>query len=119
MDCSGALFQTVWNVLTHRAPDYGIKDYDVFYFDPDTSWDAENDVIVRAKHMFADVDAAIEVRNQARVHLWFEAKFGAPYAPLISRNRRHRSVPYAQCASGYSSRAATATKFMRRAASTT
>lgn len=80
---SGALFQTVWNVLTHRPPGYGIKDYDVFYFDPDTSWDAENDVIVRAKHMFADVDAAIEVRNQARVHLWFEAKFGAPYAPLF------------------------------------
>src|SRR5271170_8086659 len=79
---SGALFQTVWNVLTHRAPAYGIKDYDVFYFDPDTSWDAENAVIVRAKHMFADVGAVIEVRNQARVHLWYEAKFGAPYPPL-------------------------------------
>src|SRR5205814_1243127 len=24
----------------------------------------------------------VEVRNQARVHLWFEAKFGEPYAPL-------------------------------------
>jgi hypothetical protein len=79
---SGALFQTVWNALTHHAPGYGIKDYDVFYFDPDTSWDAENDVIQRAKHLFADVDAAIEVRNQARVHLWYEAKFGAPYPPL-------------------------------------
>jgi len=79
---SGALFQTVWNVQTHRAPSYGIKDYDIFYFDPDTSWDAENDVIVRAGHVFADVSAAIEVRNQARVHLWYEAKFGAPYPPL-------------------------------------
>lgn len=79
---SGALFQTVWNVLTHRTPDYGIKDYDVFYFALDTSWDAENDVIVRAKELFADVDAAIEVRNQARVHLWYEAKFGTPYPPL-------------------------------------
>jgi uncharacterized protein len=79
---SGALFQTVWNVITHRAPDYGIKDYDVFYFDSDTSWDAENDVIERAKRLFADVDAAIEVRNQARVHVWYEAKFGAPYPPL-------------------------------------
>ena len=79
---SGALFQTVWNVLTHRAPDYGIKDYDIFYFDPDTSWDAENAVIERAKRVFADVDAAIEVRNQARVHLWYEAKFGSPYPPL-------------------------------------
>jgi hypothetical protein len=24
----------------------------------------------------------VEVRNQARVHLWFEGKFGEPYAPL-------------------------------------
>ena len=24
----------------------------------------------------------IEVRNQARVHLWFEGKFGEPYEPL-------------------------------------
>lgn len=26
----------------------------------------------------------VEVRNQARVHLWFEQKFGEPYAPLTS-----------------------------------
>ena len=24
----------------------------------------------------------VEVRNQARVHLWFEGKFGEPYGPL-------------------------------------
>jgi uncharacterized protein len=24
----------------------------------------------------------VQVRNQARVHLWFEAKFGESYAPL-------------------------------------
>jgi hypothetical protein len=24
----------------------------------------------------------VEVRNQARVHLWFEGRFGEPYAPL-------------------------------------
>jgi hypothetical protein len=79
---SGAPFQTTWNVITGRPPEYGIKDYDLFYFDPDTSWDAEDRIIRRAKHIFRDVDADIEVRNQARVHLWFEKKFGAPYAPL-------------------------------------
>jgi hypothetical protein len=26
----------------------------------------------------------IEIRNQARVHLWYEAHFGTPYAPLRS-----------------------------------
>ena len=43
---SGAVFQTVWNVITGRPPEYGIKDYDIFYFDPDTSFAAE-DVVIR------------------------------------------------------------------------
>ena len=34
---SGCLVQSAWNGLTGRAVDYGISDYDVFYFDPDTS----------------------------------------------------------------------------------
>ena len=86
-DCwlvSGALFQTVWNVLTKRPPQHGIRDYDVFYFDPDTSWEAENTAIERAAQMFAGLDVKIEVRNQARVHLWYEEKFGRPYPPLSS-----------------------------------
>jgi uncharacterized protein len=77
---SGALFQTVWNGLTGRAPTYGIRDYDIFYFDPDTTWDAEDAVIRRAKTLFGDVE--IEVRNQARVHIWYAEKFGTPYPPL-------------------------------------
>jgi hypothetical protein len=39
-DCwitAGALMQSVWNAMEDRAPTYGIKDYDVFYFDPDRS----------------------------------------------------------------------------------
>ena len=63
---------------------HGIRDYDVFYFDADTSWSAENEVIERAAHLFADLNVSIEVRNQARVHLWYEEKFGLPYPPLKS-----------------------------------
>jgi hypothetical protein len=80
---SGAVYQTVWNHLTGRDPDYGVRDYDVAYFDPDTSWDAEDLVIKRAAAAFpAPLDAMVEVRNQARVHLWFEGKFKEPYSPL-------------------------------------
>ncbi len=42
---SGAIYQTVWNALTGRDAGYGIKDYDIGYFDPDTSWDAEDRAI--------------------------------------------------------------------------
>ena len=81
---SGCLVQTVWNVLTRRAVDHGIADYDVFYFDPDTSWEAE-DAVIRTLHArLAHLGARIEVRNQARVHLWYPAKHGLPYPPLTS-----------------------------------
>ena len=81
---SGAIYQTVWNALTGRDPDYGVKDYDLFYYDgADTSYEAEDVVIRRAAAACpADLAPLIEVRNQARVHLWFEQRFGEPYAPL-------------------------------------
>ena len=59
-------------------PTYGIKDYDIFYFDPDVSWEAEDRCIKRASALFADLPIEIELRNQARVHLWYEQKFGCP-----------------------------------------
>ena len=80
---SGCVYQTAWNHITGREPDYGLKDYDTVYFDPDTSWDAEDVYIRKAAAAFPPpLGAMVEVRNQARVHLWFEQKFGEPYAPL-------------------------------------
>ncbi|USQ96897.1 nucleotidyltransferase family protein [Caulobacter sp. RL271] len=83
---SGAVYQPVWNHLTGRDLTYGIKDYDVAYHDDsDTSYEAEDVVIQRVAAAFEPpLRDLVEVRNQARVHLWFEKKFGAdePYPPL-------------------------------------
>lgn len=80
---SGAIYQTAWNVLAQRDYDYGIKDFDLAYFDSDTSWKAEDDVIQWVRDTFtAPLDEMVEARNQARVHLWFEERFGEPYEPL-------------------------------------
>lgn len=79
---SGCLVQTVWNVLTGRACGHGISDYDIFYFDPDTSWQAEDQVIRRLQQQLVRFGAGIEVRNQARVHLWYPEKHGLPYPAL-------------------------------------
>jgi hypothetical protein len=81
---SGAVYQPVLNHLTGRPLDYGIKDYDLGYYDAsDLSYDAEDAVIRRVKAAFDEtLRSMVEVRNQARVHLWFEAKFGEPYTPL-------------------------------------
>lgn len=80
---SGAVYQSVWNAVTGRPLGYGVRDYDLGYFDPDVSWDAEDVVIRRVATAFEPpFREMVEVRNQARVHLWFEGKFGEPYAPL-------------------------------------
>lgn len=79
---AGCLFQTVWNVATDRPPTSGIKDYDIFYFDgTDLSWEAEDAVIKAGQEVFAGLPAEVEIRNEARVHLWYEQKFGVPCPP--------------------------------------
>jgi len=87
-DChlvAGCLFQAIWNRISGQAPDWGVKDYDVFYFDDaDLSWDAEDRVIRRVAEATADLPGTIEVRNQARVHLWYGEHFGADYPALRS-----------------------------------
>ena len=81
---SGAVYQPVLNHLTGRPLDYGIRDYDLAYFDAsDLSYEAEDRVIRRVRAAFDEpLRSMVEVRNQARVHLWFEAKFGEAYSPL-------------------------------------
>lgn len=82
---SGAIYNTVWNVLTGKPLNTGIKDVDLFYWDDsDLSYAAEDAVIRRGAELFADLPVPVEIRNQARVHLWYEAHFGTPYAPLKS-----------------------------------
>ena len=70
--------------MTGREPGYGIKDYDIFYFDPDTSWEAEDAAIKKAAKLFDDLDVEIELKNQARVHLWYRERFGLDYPALSS-----------------------------------
>ena len=83
---SGAIYQPVWNHMTGRPIDHGVRDYDLAYFDAlDISYEAEDVVIKRVAAAFeSPLKAMVEVRNQARVHLWFEDHFGEPYEPLTS-----------------------------------
>jgi hypothetical protein len=75
----------VWNHLAGRPSGHGVKDIDLFYFDvTDLSWEAEDAVIRTAAALFDGLPAPVEIRNEARVHLWFEERFGQPYPQLRS-----------------------------------
>src|SRR5215831_16119516 len=82
---AGCLYQTVWNVVTGQPAEAGVLDYDLAYFDDsDLSWEAEDTVIRSGSTVFAGLPAPVQIRNQARVHLWYEQKFGVPCAPHSS-----------------------------------
>ncbi|MBL8594878.1 MAG: nucleotidyltransferase family protein [Devosia sp.] len=82
---SGAIYNTVWNQLTDRPPLTGINDIDLFYFDAsDLSYEAEDRAIKRADQVFAGLPLPVQLRNQARVHLWYPERFGEPYPALTS-----------------------------------
>lgn len=76
---AGSLTQSVWNYVTDQNPENGIDDYDLVYCDnSDLSWEAEDAVIQRGAKLFEGLPTRVEIRNQARVHLWYTKKFGIP-----------------------------------------
>ncbi len=81
---AGGIAQTVWNVLHNFDSENGIKDYDLVYYDAnDISYEAEDVFIQKGKELFKDIPVLVEIRNQARVHLWYEKHFGYPIAQLL------------------------------------
>lgn len=71
--------------MTGRPTGTGINDYDLIYYDErELSKEAEQFTELRVRRLLPDLPAPVEVRNQARVHLWFEEYFGIPYTPLSS-----------------------------------
>lgn len=91
---AGALYQTVWNCLTGRQPSAGIKDYDIDYFDAaDLSAAGEEAVRHRAAELLGDLGVKLDVRNEARVHLWYEQRFGVPCPPYTSTEAAVATFP--------------------------
>ncbi|TVY53794.1 hypothetical protein LCER1_G003662 [Lachnellula cervina] len=79
---AGSVTQTVWNYVSGLDPGTGISDYDLVYYDAsDLSWEAEDRVIQASKKLFAGIAVEVEVRNQARAHLWYGEKYGVECVP--------------------------------------
>lgn len=74
---AGGIAQTVWNLRHGFNLENGIKDYDLVYYDAnDISYEAEDIFIQKGKEIFGDIPVLVEIRNQARVHLWYKKHFG-------------------------------------------
>ncbi len=103
-DCwlvAGCLAQTVWNNRFGLPAAHGISDIDIVYFDPsDRSAETEARHSNRIREVFSHLPVWLDVKNQARVHLWYESKFGYPIAPYGSGKDAINSFPTTATAVG-------------------
>lgn len=81
----GCISQTVWNYIAGKELSSDISDLDLAYFDlSDLSNEGESQCIDRVEELFQNSPIKIDVKNQARVHLWHEEHFGYPIPPYRS-----------------------------------
>jgi uncharacterized protein len=91
---AGAVAQTVWNYLHGFEPTHGISDYDVVFFDSgDLTESHEAAVEAEVLSLFGEHRAHLDVTNEARVHLWYERRFGRPLTPYRSVEHAIASWP--------------------------
>jgi uncharacterized protein len=82
---AGSIAQTIWNLGCGRSAELGLKDVDLIYFDDqDLSFDAEASHERRLRDLFRRLPIKLDVKNDARVHLWYEERFGYAIKPYLS-----------------------------------
>ena len=103
-DCwlvAGCLAQTVWNDAFGLPATHGISDIDLVYFDgSDLSEETEAGHATRVRALFADLGLWIDVKNEARVHLWYAEKFGNELTPYVSTEDAITTFPTTATAIG-------------------
>ena len=103
-DCwlaAGAVAQTVWNSKLGKPHDYGLRDIDLVYFD-DTNLtrEGEDAEAERLRGLFPDMPVNLDVKNEARVHLWYAERFGKTIAPYQSCKDAIKTFPTTATAFG-------------------
>lgn len=82
---AGCIAQTIWNSAHGKASQSDIADYDLVYYDPnDTTVESEQAIGREAELLVADLPVELDVKNQARVHLWYSGHFGYGIQPYTS-----------------------------------
>jgi hypothetical protein len=95
-DCyvgGSCISQTVWNLAHHKEPHADIKDIDLVYFDDDLSEEKEQHEQARISTIFQNNFIDIDLKNEARVHLWYRDVFGYDIQPYRSSEEAILTFP--------------------------
>lgn len=81
---AGCINQTVFNYYHDNKIDFGIEDFDIVYFDQDLSYEKEDEVIKYVTDLLKDIPMKLDIKNEARVHIWYGQKYGKNIEPYTS-----------------------------------
>lgn len=91
---AGGVAQTVWNLRHGFDAAAGIKDYDLVYSDlADLSEETERRFEDEVASRVADFGVEVDVKNEARVHLWYGQRFGRAIEPYNSAEQAIATWP--------------------------
>jgi uncharacterized protein len=98
---AGCITNTVWNDISGYPLEYGISDIDIVYYESeDLTVQSENRFEHIVAELLGDLQFKLDVKNQARVHLWYEDKFGFAIEPYRSLKEAIDSWPTTATAIG-------------------
>ena len=72
---AGCINQTIFNYYHNYDLDYGIGDYDIVYYDEDTSYEKEDIIIKDLKERLKHLDLKFDIKKEKRVHIWYNEKY--------------------------------------------
>ena len=81
---AGCINQTVFNYYHDYPLMNQIKDFDIVYFDSDTSYEKEDKIIKKINDLVQDLNIVCDIKNEARVHIWYASKYGKKIKPYTS-----------------------------------
>lgn len=81
---AGCINQTIFNYYHGYPLMNGIDDFDIVYFDSDVSYEKEDSIIKEINNLVNDLNIKCDVKNEARVHLWYGEKYGKHIEPYTS-----------------------------------
>ena len=91
---AGAVFQSFWNRVHGFSPLHGMSDVDLIYFDvDDLTEETETKHSLRINRRYDYLNIRFDVKNEARVHLWYEDRFGYPIAAYTSAEAAMETFP--------------------------
>lgn len=78
---AGSINQVVFNYYHNFPLDYGIKDYDIVYYDEDTSYEKEDKIIKDLQKRLESLQLEVDIKNQKRVPIWYKEKYKVERSP--------------------------------------